>query len=530
MVALSASNDSASSSEVLARLRLLASPIFYLSRNLISFIGVVLATSIFLTMAVFFLADFYGSGANPYTGIVAYLILPGFFLLGLILIPIGMAVKHHREVQGKRLPEKYPQIDFNRPELRRVFNFVVLATGLNGLVLINASYRGVEYMDSVAFCGQVCHAVMQPEFTAYENSPHARVECVRCHIGPGASWFVRSKLSGVRQVFAVALNTYSRPIPTPIEDLRPARETCEQCHWPSKFSGSLLAIRPRFAADEKNTATKTVLLLKVGGGAAQSAGIHSAHLDLAREITYLATDPQRQQIPWVRYQSTGGAETEYAVPDWDGNRSQGELRIMDCMDCHNRPTHAFQLPEQALDDALASGRVAPSLPFVKKRAAEILQQPYPTQAAGAAGVYQALLAYYQESYPAVWASQRESVEQAARAVEDIYKRNVFPEMNVNWGTYPNNIGHSSFPGCFRCHDGNHTSPEGASIPQDCATCHLLLAVEEENPPILEQLTVLNPQGAGEPARGTPVVSGFFRLPENPAALASLRKPREAPTK
>ena len=481
------SDDPGSRAGLLARLRLLVTPIFYLSQNPVSLVGVALATSLFFTMVVFYIATSVGVAPNPYVGIVAFLVLPGIFLLGLVLIPLGMIRKRRREAREGVLPLRYPDLDFNRPELRRVFSFVVLATGINGIVLINGSYRGVEYMDSVTFCGEVCHSVMEPEFTAYQYSPHARVACVSCHIGPGASWFVRSKLSGVRQIFAVALDTFSRPIPTPIEDLRPARETCEQCHWPSKFTGSLLTVRPRFAEDEKNTATKTVLLLKVGGGTAQGRGIHSAHLDLAREITYLATDPQRQQIPWVRYVSAGGETREYSTPDWDKDFSKGELRVMDCVDCHNRPTHTFQLPEQALDEALATGRVDSSLPFLKKKAVELLKQLYPSQAAAAEGLRRGLTEYYRETYPEVWDRQRESLELAIQAIQEMYRRNVFPEMKVAWGTYPNNLGHMNSPGCFRCHDGNHVNAPGTALTQDCNTCHTLLAIEEENPAILEQL-------------------------------------------
>ncbi len=484
------SNTNPNGSDFTDRLKLLGAPIFYLSRNPISLLGVALATSLFFTMVVLYLVDFYGLHSNPYVGIVAYLILPGIFLFGLILIPVGMLFKHHREVREHTLPEKYPKVDFNLPEIRRVFSFVALVTVLNGLIFIHASYRGVQYMDSVNFCGQVCHNVMQPEFTAYKNSPHSRVECVSCHIGPGASWFVRSKLSGAAQVLAVTLNNYPRPIPTPIKNLRPARETCEQCHWPSKFSGSLLAVRPKFAEDEQNTATKNVLMLKVGGGSTQGQAIHSTHLDLAREITYLATDRARQQIPWVQYTSVSGKVTDFAAPGWDGNKNSGELRTMDCMDCHNRPTHAYQLPDQAMNEALDAGRIPASLPFVKKKGIELLKQPYPTQDAAAEGIHRALLAYYQSSYPEIWKSQKDSVEQAAQAIAEIYLRNVFPEMKIDWGSYPNNIGHETAPGCFRCHDGNHASKDGASITQDCNACHLLLAVDEANPKILQDLAPL----------------------------------------
>ena len=505
------------------RFRILAAPVFYLSQNLISLVGVVLATSLFFTMVVFYVAGFYGLSSNPYLGIVGYLILPGVFLVGLILIPVGIALKHQREVRNQTLPEKYPKVDFNSPHVRRVFNFVVLVTVLNSMVFIHGSYKGVQYMDSVTFCGQVCHTVMHPEFTAYKNSPHSRVECVSCHIGPGASWFVRSKLSGVGQVIAVTLNSYPRPIPTPIKNLRPARETCEQCHWPSKFSGSLLAIRPKYANDEANTATKNVLMLKVGGGNSAGAGIHGTHLDMARQITYLATDRERQRIPWVLYTSAAGQATEYATPDWDGDKSKGELRTMDCMDCHNRPTHVFQLPEQALNEALASGRIASSLPFVKKKAVELLKQPYPTQAAGAESISRSLIAYYRDTYPQVWSQQREAVERAAQAVQEIYQRNVFPEMKINWGTYPNNIGHESFPGCFRCHDGNHSSKDGNSISQDCTSCHLLLAVEESNPKILQELSRFRQDDPALRANWAAPFPEYMRLESNSPLLAALTR-------
>ena len=485
---MATSDDVSKGSKFAEQLSLLTSPVLYFGRNLVSLIGVVLTTSTFFTIVVLYLLDFFRPYANPYIGILAYLILPGLFLIGLVLIPVGMVLMHRREVRAGTLPHKYPKVDFNQPHLRRVFSFVVLATVLNGLVLIAASYRGVQYMDSVTFCGQTCHTVMSPEFTGYQNSPHSRVECVVCHIGAGASWFVRSKISGLQQVVAVALNNYPRPIPTPIENLRPARETCEECHWPSRFGGYLLMILNKYDDDESNHLTKTVLSLKVGGGSAQDAGIHTVHLDAASEITYLTTDAQRQVIPWVQYRSVDGAVKEFAASDSDGDKSQGELRTMDCMDCHNRPTHAYQLPGRAVNDAMAAGRMDPTLPFLKKTAVELLQHAYPTRQAGLDALPQALSDFYQENYPEVWREKREQVEQTGATLAEVYGRNVFPEMMVDWGTYPNNIGHEDFPGCFRCHDGDHSTADGESISQDCGSCHALLAYEEDDPEILSALT------------------------------------------
>ena len=489
---MSAADETSRGGNLAERFGLLALPLFYLGRNLVSLVGVVVTTSTFFTIVVLYLVDFYRPYANPYIGIVAYLILPGLFLGGLVLIPVGMALMHRREVRAGTLPYKYPKVDFNQPHLRRVFSFVVLATALNGLVLIAASYRGVQYMDSVAFCGQTCHTVMTPEYTGYQNSPHSRVECVVCHIGAGASWFVRSKLSGLQQVVAVAMNDFPRPIPTPIKNLRPARETCERCHWPSRFSGYLLMIRSNYGDDETNHATKTVLSLKVGGGTAMGAGIHTVHLDLAQQITYLAVDAQRQVIPWVQYRSIDGTVKEFAASGWDGDKSKGELRAMDCMDCHNRPTHAYQLPGRAVNEAMAAGKMDPSLPFLKKKAVELLKQSYPTGQSGMEALPRTLSAFYQESYPEVWKVKRQAVERSGAALAEIYGRNVFPEMKVDWGTYPNNIGHQDFPGCFRCHDDDHSTSDGKVLSQDCGACHALLAVDEDNPEILPALTEAAP--------------------------------------
>jgi len=261
-------------------------PAFYLGHNAITLVGAVLTTSAAITLLSFWVFEIVKGGPiHPYAGIVFFLILPSVFGVGLVLMPLG-ALWRRRKLRARgELPETYPRIDLHNPVLRRALQLVALATFLNITILGTASYRGVEYMDSVQFCGQSCHTVMQPEFTAYRNSPHSRVACVQCHIGPGASWFVRSKFSGVRQVFAVSLKTYSRPIPSPVRQLRPARETCEQCHWPEKFTGDKFLVRTKFSDDEKNTPLTTVLLLKIGGHTWQGAvGIHGRHLDTAERI------------------------------------------------------------------------------------------------------------------------------------------------------------------------------------------------------------------------------------------------------
>jgi hypothetical protein len=314
---------------------------------------------------------------------------------------------------------------------------------------------------------------------------------VECHIGPGASWFVRSKLSGVRQVVAVTFHSYDRPIPSPVEELRPARETCEQCHWPLMFTGDKLIIRKKYSDDEKNTALTTILLMKIGGQNGQLAvGIHGRHLDVQSRVQYIATDHQRQVLPRVTYVDDNGKKVDFTSAEAKPTPQQmaaGESRAMDCMDCHNRPAHTFQLPDRALDQAMAEGRISTDLPFIKKKATESLKSPYSDRDDATKRIASSLNDFYRTSYPDTYRDKRPAIDAAIQQVQAIYLHNVFPAMNITWGTYPNNLGHTDFPGCFRCHDGNHTAADGRTISNDCDTCHSLLAVDEANPKVLSDL-------------------------------------------
>jgi hypothetical protein len=406
-------------------------------------------------------------------------------------MPAGLLWRKRALLRRGTLPTAYPRIDLGDPTLRRALLLVAAATLANVGIVGTASYKGVEHMDSVQFCGQSCHSVMAPEFAAYVDSPHSRVPCVQCHIGAGADWFVRSKLSGTRQVLAVALQTYSRPIPSPVRHLRPARETCEQCHWPRKFHGDKLVVKRRYAEDEKNTEQVTVLMLRIGGhGPGGPLGIHGRHLDENERIEYVATDTRRESIAWVRYRDDRGQFVEYVkggTPPTEAELLAGERRFMDCVDCHNRPTHAFALPHRAVDRALEEGRISRSLPWIKKKAVVALRATYADRDTGSRAIVDNLTAYYRESHPDVWAARPAEVERAAAAVRDIYLRNVFPEMNLDWGYHPNHIGHDDTPGCFRCHDDEHKSQDGRAISQDCEACHAILAQDEEDPKVLADL-------------------------------------------
>jgi len=466
--------------------------IYYFSQNTLSFIGVALTTSSAITLIAFWIYDFMLPGPpHPYIGLLIFLTLPAIFILGLLLIPAGIYLRRRKLRNAGELPSVYPEIDLKTRMMQNGILFIAVATALNVIIFSFASYRGVSYMDTANFCGQTCHTVMAPEFSAYQNSPHSHVECVECHIGPGAGWFVRSKLSGLRQVFAVTFHTYSRPIPSPVKYLRPARETCEQCHWPQRFSGDKLLVRTNYKEDEKNTPMTTALLMKIGGRTSTGAvGIHGRHLDDGSRIHYISTDEHRQVIPVVYYTDEKGKTVEFVSVDIKVSKQElerGEHRAMDCIDCHNRPTHAFELPGNAVDQRMSRGLVSPELPFIRKKAVELLKVNYPDRETARKRIVDGINNYYRTTYPDIYNGKRALVEQSADNVAKIYLRNIFPEMKVNWGVHPNNLGHNDFPGCFRCHDGSHTSADGQTISNDCTACHNLLAVQEENPKILTNL-------------------------------------------
>jgi nitrate/TMAO reductase-like tetraheme cytochrome c subunit len=452
-----------------------------LIQNWVSLLGINLAASAFFAAVILLTLNAFARFSNPYVGILIFVVAPFFLIVGLLLIVIG-ALRERRR-RRRLLPgqvSEYPRIDLNLPAQRHAVMGVVVVGVAFLLVTAVGSYQTYEYTESVAFCGETCHQVMRPEHTAYVNGPHARIACAECHIGPGAGWFVRSKLSGAYQVYATLADRYPRPIPTPIENLRPAQVTCEECHWPAKFYGDAERVREHFLEDETNSVWTVRLIMKVGGadpGRGPVGGIHW-HMNIANRIEYIATDPQRQVIPWVRITRRDGSTQVFQTSEGalsDEQVAAATPRVMDCMDCHNRPAHDYLSPQQALDNALSIGAIDRSIPWIRKKAAEVLDQPYETTPAALAGIATGLRDFYQSKHPDFFAAHRDTLERAITEVQQIYRVNFFPEMHADWKVYPNNIGHMRFPGCYRCHDGEHKSSIGTVIPKDCNDCHTIVA-------------------------------------------------------
>lgn len=426
-------------------------------------------------------ADFFSAFKSPYAGIFIYLALPGAAAFGVALALLGMLWERRRRRLHPGEPAALlPVIDFNDGRQRLTLAAYAGLAAVIMVLLFVTGYRAYDYSDSVRFCGLVCHSVMKPEYAAYQHSPHARVACVACHVGPGAKWFVHAKLTGLYQVYATAFKRYPRPIPTPVHNLRPAQETCEQCHWPAKFFGAQQKLFVHHLTDEKNTPWQIQTLLKIGGGgsaAGAPSGIH-AHMNIANEISYASTDEKRQVIPYVKTVDRQGHVTEFFSEE---NKLTAEqlaklpLRRMDCVDCHTRPSHVFNTPEQAVSRALEGGLADAALPYLKREAMRLLAGEYKTEAEALEKISLEIPEFYRKNYPAVYAKKEAAVQQAAAAVRELFKDNVYPEMKADWRAHENNLGHLTSEGCFRCHDGQHKSASGRVVSKDCNACHTIVA-------------------------------------------------------
>src|SRR4030095_8600578 len=451
-----------------------------LFRNYLSLFGGAIALACLASIFLLFLIEVTGRRSTPYVGIFAWVIVPSIMVGGLILVLIGVLLERRRRQRLSLAGETaYPMIDLNDPRRRKFFLIFLVVTFLFVSISAFGSYQAYEHTESVSFCGQTCHTVMKPEFVAFQNSPHASLSCVDCHVGEGARWYLKSKLNGVHQLYAVTFGTYDKPIKTPVENMRPARDTCAHCHWTAKFWGNRFKVINRYAYDEANSLRQLRMVINVGGGNAETgpvSGIHW-HMNLSNEITFVAADPQRQIIPWVQSKDSKGNITVYTANNSQLSTEQinnAPRRQMDCIDCHNRPAHIYNPPDVALDNSFTANKLDASLPYLKRKAVEALSGSYATDNEALKGISSTLDSFYRTNYAAVYSEKRASVDGAIAEVQRIYQANFFPEMKTDWQAHPNNIGHLRSSGCFRCHDGEHKSDTGKLIRNDCNICHTML--------------------------------------------------------
>ncbi len=455
-------------------------------RNWISLIGMVLSLGSLFSFAMLFTMDVFAKESNPYLGILTFVAAPAFLALGVFMMIGGWLFSHRRLVkQARGESPLLLSIDFSRPDHRR--NFVVFAVCAMVFLLVSAlgSYHSFHFAESVAFCGQTCHVPMKPEHATYLVSPHARVGCTECHVGPGAVSFIKAKLNGVTQLKNTLLSSFPRPIETP-HNLSPAQDTCERCHWPKKYYGDVEQTFTRFLSDETNTAYTARLVMKVGGGDATHGpvgGIHW-HMNLGNKVEYITTKADRQVIPWVRFTNAKGEQTVYQTSEFKDDPAKSHVRTMDCMDCHNRPAHQFRSASDSADLALSLKKIDSTLPFIKSNLVAILSHTNATEAEGLAYIDSSL----KKAYPK---ADAKLIAAAIKETQESFSNSIFPEMKADWRRYPNNIGHKNWPGCFRCHDGKHKTGDGKKKIEasDCNSCHLILAQGAG-----EELGKLNPKG------------------------------------
>ncbi len=455
--------------------------------NWLSLSGIFLATNSLVLIIVLFIISITLDTGHSYWGLYIYIVLPILLILGLILVPIGMIFKIRRTKNQIKQPDfQWPILNLNNQRHRKSLAIVFIITLVFVLISAGGSYQAFHYSESVGFCGRLCHSVMKPEYVTYLNSPHARVKCVECHVGEGADWYVKSKLAGLYQVYSVMFHKYARPIGTPLKDLRPARETCENCHWPQKFYSQKLRSQRGFLKDSANTGWNISLLMKIGPKNSVfglSEGIHW-HISENIKMDYIASTNDRESIPWIRYTNKKTGVVKIFQDEENKLTKKGfdtlKVRSMDCMDCHNRPSHSYKSAPVYLDNALLSGSIPTDLPYVKKAALKVLKDQFSTSDSAKMMIKQGMYAYYQERYPQIFISKKPLIDKAISGIQYAYSLNNFPEMKASSGSYLNHIGHLESNGCFRCHSGKHKTEKGETISKDCNLCHAIVAQGTSN--------------------------------------------------
>jgi nitrate/TMAO reductase-like tetraheme cytochrome c subunit len=449
--------------------------------NWISITGFLLAVNSLIVIILLFIFSLLSEESNSYMGLFNYIVVPAFMVLGLLMIPIGMLLKRKRMKEGEAATQKWPILDMNNKVQRTAVIRISITTLVLLLISALGSYQAFHYSESVKFCGELCHKVMQPEYSTYQHSPHAKVKCVECHVGEGAGWYVKSKLSGLYQVYSVIFKKYSTPIETPLHNLRPASETCERCHWPEKFYSQKLRNLRSYVADSGNTEWNTSLLMKIGpqySVKGLSEGIHW-HINKGYKIEYIASTRDRESIPWVKLTDMKTGKVKIYMDEENPIDKKAmdtlEHRTMDCMDCHNRPSHKYLSAPNFIDNALISGAIPNTIPYIKMAAMEALKVSYPTSDTAHLAIKNTVLEYYKNEHPEVTVTEGARINLAIASMQKVYDENVFPFMKVEATRYLDHIGHLESDGCFRCHSDRHKTASGETISRNCDLCHSILA-------------------------------------------------------
>jgi hypothetical protein len=448
--------------------------------NWMSLTGFVIAANSLLVILILFLFSMFSEKSNAYLGLYIYIIIPMFLVIGLLLIPLGIVLRIRKKDSVADDAGNWPVFNLNDPKFRSGFITISIITVILLMVSAMGSYKAFQYTESVEFCGKLCHQVMEPEFVSYQHSPHARVACVECHVGEGADWYIKSKLSGLYQVYSVTFKKYSRPIETPLHNLRPARETCERCHWPEKFYSRKLVNIRSYLTDSASTEWNNSLMMKIGpefSAQGLTEGIHW-HINKNFKIEYVSTSNDRESIPWVKMTNLQTGEVK-TFTDTENPINKAALdsipaRTMDCMDCHNRPSHLYNSPTFYINNAMVAGKIPKDLPYIKKAAMEALKTSYTSMDSAMTLINQVIVDFYKNEHADVYAKENVRIAAAIATIQAEYKNNAFPFMKADNTRYLNHIGHLESDGCFRCHSDRHKTEKGETISRDCNLCHIIV--------------------------------------------------------
>jgi len=434
-------------------------------------------TTVCLTMTVLgLLGHITGLIENPYAAIVTFLVFPAGAIFGLFLIPVSSYFRRKKWFRDN-LNKGNVIIDFGKKSHRRTVILFLVLSVVNLAVFSLVIYEAYHFTESDFFCGAICHQVMDPEYTAYKRSPHAKVGCVSCHIGSGAEWYVKAKLSGLRQVKAVLDGSYSTPIPAPVEHLRPAQDTCEECHWPEKFHGKKVKKFISFTNNDQENPEEQDIALHIGGRNPLTDTFEGIHWHISNnvKVEYYSLNDKRTAIGKIKVTKPGGVTEEYNLEGAEPEEGGGYWRTMDCIDCHNRPTHVYDDLEQKIDFGLYSKKIDPEIPGIREDSLTVLQKEYISRAEAQEQLVETLLNLQAKRHGSEFVAQHEkSLLDAGGYLLDAYLANVWPAMKVTWGTYKGHNGHrweEDGYGCFRCHDDTHQTEFGKTISQSCDLCH-----------------------------------------------------------
>jgi hypothetical protein len=329
-------------------------------------------------------------------------------------------------------------------------------TLVNVVIVTVAGVGMVHYSESNEFCGGVCHTPMAPEASAHERGPHSQVACVSCHVRPGVTGTVAAKMNGTRQLLGVLTGDYSRPIPSPRHRMPVPGETCTRCHGPLDPDRVVQRLFREHKDDETSSEIVTSLLMYSG----------KSHWHARPDVVveFVAEDDTLMTIPYMRV-IENGRTTEYFAEGVTAPPPGRPVLRVDCVDCHNRPAHTLaSTPARVVDQAIVRGEISRKLPFARSEIVEALSEEHPPGTDARAAIAARLSKVFGDG-----ADARQAIAVATR----LYAENVFPDMNITWGTFVDQLFHIDNTGCFRCHDDVHMTKDAEPklVRQDCELCH-----------------------------------------------------------